>query len=92
MVRRQEERHVKVAGTHEIADGKFQLSGISEKSWEKGHALPPRCPMVKSFHLLSHGYQPLSHAFPLVFLPSPTHLIRGRIRTSEGLQGSTLRV
>ena len=74
MVRRQEERRVKVAGTHEIADRKFQLSGISEKSREKGHALPLRCLTVKSFHLLSHGYQPLSHASPLISLLVPSHL------------------
>ena len=50
--------------------------GVShgKKSREEGHALPPRCPTVETFRVLSHGYRPLSHAFPPVFLPSPSHL------------------
>ena len=39
----------------------------------KGHvpivtSCTPRCPTVETFGLLSHGDQPLSHAFPLSFL------------------------
>ena len=74
MVRRQEERRVKVAGTHVIADGNFRPSGISGVERDLSPVTSPRCPTVETFRLLSHGYQPLSHAFPLVFLPSPSHL------------------
>ena len=41
---------------------------------EVDQVIPPRCPTVKTFRQLSHGYQPLSHAFPLLSLPPLSHL------------------
>jgi hypothetical protein len=61
------------------------------KVWTVGHlgevtgrAPPPRCPTVETFRLPSHGFQPFSHAFPLVSLP-PSHFftLKRKFRPSQ---------
>ena len=47
---------------------KIATSGISGKSPFSRDF--PEMPDVTIFRLLSHGYHPLSHAFPLIILPS----------------------
>jgi len=49
---------------HVIADNVGHLGKITGE-----RSTPTRMPDIGIFRLLSHGYQPLSHAFPLVFLP-----------------------
>ena len=56
MVRRKDERRAKLAGTHVIADGKFQPSGISGVERDLSPMTSPRYPTVETFPLLSHGY------------------------------------
>jgi len=72
IVREQEGRREKVAGTHVIADAKFQRRA-SRGSRARDLSLTSDMPDVGIWRLLSHVYQPLSHAFFLIFLPSSSH-------------------
>ena len=82
MVRRIEGRRAKVATRCVIAYGKFQASGISG-NWSVTF---PRdfLPTVGTFRLLSTHLPALSHAFPLIIVPSPSHtfIVVGRGLTS----------
>ena len=46
------------------------MSGVSAE-WSLW--LPLRCPMVGTFWLLSHTYEPLSHTFLFIFVPQLSH-------------------
>ena len=82
MVRRQEERRAKVAGTHVIADENFDRRASRGRARDLTPVTFPRCPTVENSRLLSHGYhwQPLSHALPLrlVFKLPSSILLRAR--------------